>query len=60
MGATQAAARLYVHRSTLLERLARIKRELGLDLDDPDTRLRIELLLKAYEIRENLMGSASA
>ena len=60
MGATQAAARLYVHRSTLLERLARIKRELGLDLDDPDTRLRIELLLKALEIRENLMGSASA
>ena len=58
MGATQAAAKLYVHRSTLLERLTRIKRELGLDLDDPDTRLRLELLLKAMEVRETLMGTA--
>jgi 50S ribosomal subunit-associated GTPase HflX len=56
MGATQAAAKLYVHRSTLLERLTRIRRELGLDLDDPDTRLRLELLLKAMEVRDTLMG----
>lgn len=58
MGATQAAAKLYVHRSTLLERLTRIRRELGLDIDDPDTRLRLELLLKAMEVREALMGTA--
>ena len=58
MGATQAAAKLYVHRSTLLERLARIRRELDLDLDDPDTRLRLELLLKAMEVRDALMGVA--
>ena len=58
MGATQAAAKLYVHRSTLLERLTRIRRELGLDLDDPDTRLRLELLLKAMEVRDALMGRA--
>ena len=57
MGATQAAAKLYVHRSTLLERLSRIRRELGLDLDDPDERLRLELLLKAMEVRDTLMGN---
>ena len=56
-GATQAAAKLYVHRSTLLERLSRIRRELGLDLDDPDERLRLELLLKAMEVRDTLMGN---
>ena len=54
--ATQAAACLFVHRSTLLERLSRIRRELALDLDDPDVRLRLQLLLKAIEIREQLMG----
>ena len=58
MGATQAAAKLYVHRSTLLERLTRIKRELDMDLDDPDTRLRLELLLKAMQVRDTLMGVA--
>jgi sugar diacid utilization regulator len=56
--ATQAAARLYVHRSTLLERLSRIRRELALDLDDPDVRLRLRLLLKALAIRDQLMGAS--
>ena len=32
-------------------------RELGLDLDDPDERLRLELLLKAMEVRDTLMGN---
>lgn len=54
--ATQAASQLYVHRSTLLERLSRIRRELALDLDDPDVRLRLQLLLKALAIRDRLMG----
>lgn len=56
--ASQAASLLYVHRSTLLERLSRIRRELELDLDDPNVRLRLMLLLKAMEIRNQLMGGA--
>lgn len=54
MSVTRTAKELYVHRSTLLERLARIKRELGLDLDDPDANLRLRLLLKAMQVREEL------
>lgn len=47
---TKTAAELYVHRSTLLERLSRIKRALEVDLDDPDEQLRIRMLLKAMQI----------
>ena len=56
MGVAKTAAELYVHRSTLLERLARIRRELELDLDDPDVQLRLRMLLKAMEIREQGLG----
>lgn len=52
MSITKTANDLYVHRSTLLERLSRIRRELGIDLDDPDEQLRIRMLLKAMEIRD--------
>lgn len=52
MSMTRTAAALYVHRSTLLERIARIERELGTDLKDPDERLRIQILLKAMKIHE--------
>ena len=48
---------LYVHRSTLMERLARIKRELGLDLDDPDVQLRLRILLKAMQSRSELRSA---
>lgn len=54
MSVTKTARELYVHRSTLLERLARIRRELGEDLDDPDVRLRLQILLKALDVREQL------
>ena len=54
MSASATAAELYIHRSTLLERLARIKRELWEDLDDPDVRLRLMIILKALEIKENM------
>ena len=54
MSVTKAARALYVHRSTLIERLSRIRRELDEDLDDPDVRLRIQIVLKALSIRENL------
>lgn len=47
---TKTASELYVHRSTLLERLSRIKRTLEVDLDDPDEQLRIRMLLKAMQI----------
>ena len=50
----KTANELFVHRSTLIERLARIKRELDIDLDDPDERLMIHLLLKAMQTRDEL------
>lgn len=52
MNVTATAAALYIHRSTLLERLSRIKKELWDDLDDPDIRLRLMIVLKALELRE--------
>lgn len=52
MNVTATAAELYIHRSTLLERLSRIKKELWDDLDDPDIRLRLMIVLKALELRE--------
>ena len=52
MNITKTAADLYVHRSTLLERIARIERELDSDLQDSDVRLRIQLLLKAMMLHE--------
>jgi hypothetical protein len=48
---------LFVHRSTLMERLARMKRELGLDLDDPDVQLRLRILLKAMQSRSELRSA---
>lgn len=48
---------LYVHRSTLMERLMRIKRELGLDLDDPDVQLRLRIILKAMQSRSELRSA---
>ena len=51
MNVTKTASDLYVHRSTLLERLSRIRRELGVDLDDSDVQLRLRILLKAMELR---------
>lgn len=57
MSVTATARRLYVHRSTLLERLARIRRELDMDLDDADVQLKLRMLLKAMRIREGLQAS---
>lgn len=52
MSMTKTSAALYVHRSTLLERIARIERELDANLKDPDERLRIQILLKAMKIHK--------
>lgn len=55
----KTATALYVHRSTLMERLSRIKRDLAIDLDDPDERLRLRILLKAMQVREELREQGS-
>ena len=52
LNVTATAADLYIHRSTLLERLSRIRKDLGDDLEDPDVRLRLLILLKALELRD--------
>ncbi len=51
---TAAAQKLYIHRSTLIDRISRIERELKIDLSDPDQRLQLEILLKAIDIEEIL------
>lgn len=53
---SKAASALYVHRSTLMERLQRIRRELDVDLDDPDVQLHLRLLLKALQMQARLQG----
>ncbi|MCQ2486510.1 MAG: helix-turn-helix domain-containing protein [Clostridia bacterium] len=54
MSVTATSSDLHIHRSTLLERLGRIKRELWEDLDDPDVRLRLMIVLKAIELRDEI------
>lgn len=54
MNVTRTASALYIHRSTLLERLSRIQRELDEDLENPDVRLRLQILLKALELQETV------
>ena len=50
MSYSQTAEELYIHRSTLIERLARIKRELNCDLEDPEQQLLLQILLKTQQI----------
>ena len=47
---TATARRLYIHRSTLIDRIARIERDLGTDFSDPDKRLQLEMVLKAMDL----------
>lgn len=44
--ATEAAARLNLHRNSLLYRLRRIREITGLDLDDPEVRFTLQLALR--------------
>lgn len=50
MSYNRTAEALYIHRSTLTARIARIERDLGLDLSDPNERLQLMILFKAMEI----------
>ena len=43
---TDAAQKLHLHRNTLLYRLHRVREISGLDLEDPETRLAIQLALR--------------
>lgn len=52
MAVTKTARDLFIHRSTLLERLERIKEITGEDYLDPDVRLRQQIILKALEFRK--------
>lgn len=54
MSVTKTTADLYINRSTLLERISRIKRELNCDLQDPDERLRLQILLKAQRLYDKI------
>lgn len=52
MSYNRTADTLYIHRSTLTDRIARIERDLGLDLSNPNERLQLMILFKAMEINE--------
>lgn len=49
---TSTAQKLFIHRSTLIDRIDRIEREMNIDLKNPEQRLQIEILLKAMELEE--------
>lgn len=51
----QTAKELYIHRNTLLYRLDRIREIGGFDLDDAETRLQLQLALRAYELTRDDM-----
>lgn len=54
MSYAKTAQTLFVHRSTLIDRITRIERDLNIDLKDPEKRLYIHLLLKAMEIKKSI------
>lgn len=47
---SQTAEALFVHRNTLLYRMQRIREISGLDLDNPETRLSVQLALRAHRL----------
>lgn len=56
MSYAKAARRLFIHRSTLIERMGRITQELPFDLEDPDKRLQMQIILKALHIESEVHG----
>ena len=47
--ATHAAAKLYIHRTTFLDRMERIKTLINVNLDDWDTRIHLMLSYKRMD-----------
>ncbi len=47
---TAAAQRLFIHRSTLLDRIDRIEKEMEIDLKNSEQRLQLEILLRAMDL----------
>lgn len=54
MSVTATARALYLHRSTLVERLGHIRDAMGEELDDPLCRLRIQIVLEAAHLDREL------
>ncbi|MCI8549939.1 MAG: hypothetical protein HFI68_04990 [Lachnospiraceae bacterium] len=54
MSYAKASRRLFIHRSTLIERMNRIQQELSLNLEDPDKRLQLLIILKALQIESKV------
>lgn len=54
-GATEVAARLGVHPQTVRYRLKQLRELWGGDLDDPDRRFELELVLRARRLRGDLV-----
>lgn len=49
---SQTAKLLYMHRNSVIYRIARIRETLNMDLDDPDVRLRLLISFKILELLE--------
>ncbi|MCC6177794.1 MAG: helix-turn-helix domain-containing protein [Chloroflexi bacterium] len=58
----RTAQRLHLHRNTLLYRLERVRQVLGVELDDPETRLALQVALKIGRVigRRPLDGTSIA
>lgn len=52
MNMAKTAQQMFVHRSTFLERIKRIEKILGMDLQDPDQRLYVMMILKIMEMQD--------
>lgn len=52
MNVAKSAEKLFIHRSTFLERLKKIEKYLGMSLKEPDVRLQINILLKILELEK--------
>ncbi len=57
MSYSATSRRLYIHRSTLIERLNRIQKDLAIDLENPDQRLQIQMLMKAIAMEKQIQES---
>lgn len=57
--ASEAADRLFLHRNSMLYRLARIEKLVGLDLKDSRAKLALQLGLLCVEERERSSGDAA-